>query len=283
MTNGAVVFAGGGVAGIAWELGVLRGIEEKRPDVVERILDVGTTFVGTSAGASVSAQVAGGTPIADLFETQLADETTELFVEVDLSQFMGQLGAAMAEATSPEDQRRRLGAIAREAKTVEPPVRLAVIDARLPVKTWPARRLLITAVDATSGEFRVFDRDSGVGLVEAVAASCAVPGIWPTVRIDGHEYMDGGMRTVGNVDLAAGADPVLVLVPSAAQTPIGSAVTADELAALGSARTHIVYADDASIAAFGSNPLDPAVRRPAALAGLAIGRRIADEIADFWS
>jgi NTE family protein len=283
MTNGAVVFAGGGVAGIAWEIGVLRGIEERQPQAISRIFDQGTTFVGTSAGSSVAAQVAGGTPLTELFEAQLTDDTSELFVTVDLSQFMALLGGAMTEATSPQDRMRRIGAIALEADTVAPATRLAVIDARLPVKSWPDRRMLITAVDAESGEPRVFDRESGVSLVEAVAASCAVPGVWPTVHIDGHEYMDGGMRTVSNADLAAGADRVLLLVPSPEVTQIGAAVGEAEFAALAPAPVFSVFADDASITAFGSNPLDPAARRPSALAGLAIGRLIAAEVADFWA
>jgi NTE family protein len=282
MTNGAVVFAGGGVAGIAWEIGVLRGIEERQPAAIARILDESTTFVGTSAGSSVAAQVAGGTPLAELFEAQLTDNSNELFVEIDLSQFMALLGTAMAEATSPADRMRRIGAIALAAETVAPATRLAVIDSRLPVKTWPTRRLLITAVDAASGEFRVFDRDSGVTLVEAVAASCAVPGVWPTVHIDGHEYMDGGMRTVSNADLAAGTERVLLLVPSPEITQIGAAVGELEFAALAPAPVFSIYADDASVAAFGSNPLDPAVRRPAAIAGLEIGRMIAADVAEFW-
>jgi NTE family protein len=283
MTNGAVVFAGGGVAGIAWEIGVLRGIEERQPQAISRIFDQGTTFVGTSAGSSVAAQVAGGTPLTELFEAQLTDDTSELFVTVDLSQFMALLGGAMTEATSPQDRMRRIGAIALEADTVAPATRLAVIDARLPVKSWPDRRMLITAVDAESGEPRVFDRESGVSLVEAVAASCAVPGVWPTVHIDGHEYMDGGMRTVSNADLAAGADRVLLLVPSPEVTQISAAVGEAEFAALAPAPVFSVFADDASITAFGSNPLDPAVRRPAAIAGLALGRFIAAEVAEFWA
>jgi NTE family protein len=261
---------------------VLRGIEERQPRAISRILDEGTTFVGTSAGSSVAAQVAGGTALAELFEAQLTDNSSELFVEIDLAQFMALLGRAMAEATSPEDRARRIGAIALAADTVAPATRLAVIESRLPVKTWPSRRMLITAVDAESGELRVFDRESGVGLVEAVAASCAVPGVWPTVHIDGHEYMDGGMRTVSNADLAAGADRVLLLVPSPEITQIGSAVGEAEFAALAPAPVFSIYADDASVAAFGSNPLDPAVRRPAALAGLEIGRMIAADVAEFW-
>jgi NTE family protein len=282
MTDGAVVFAGGGLAGIAWETGVLRGIQETEPKAYEAIVDASTTFVGTSAGSAVAAQVAGGTPLSELFDAQLSEETTEIGANVDLEEFMAAMTSAVADADSPDEMRRRIGRVALEAKTVPAADRLAAIDARLPVKSWPDRRLLIGAVDAESGEFRVFDRDSGVGLVDAVAASCAVPGIWPTVLIDGHKYMDGGMRTLANADLATGADRVLLLVPAPADAPAQFAVTEGELGALAPARIHLLYADAASVAAFGSNPLDPSVRKPAALAGLDLGRRVAAEVAAFW-
>jgi NTE family protein len=106
--------------------------------------------------------------------------------------------------------------------------------------------------------------------------------VWPVVEIDGHKYMDGGMRSGSNADLAAGADPVLIITPSTEQTPMGPAVPPSELTALAPGRVHVIYADPASIASFGLNPLDPAARKPAALAGREVGRRVADEVAAFW-
>jgi NTE family protein len=189
---------------------------------------------------------------------------------------------AMAEATSPEDARRRLGAIAVAADTPSTAARRAVIESRLAVKAWGDRSLRLTAVDAETGELRVFDRDSGVDLVDAVMASCAVPGVWPVVEIDGKKYMDGGMRSGTNADLAAGADPVLIVTPSTERTPMGPAVPPSELDVLAPAGVHVIYADAASIASFGANPLDPAARRPAALAGREVGRRAADAVAALW-
>jgi NTE family protein len=282
MTNGALVLAGGGVAGIAWETGVLLGIQDAQPATAAKILTTPTALVGTSAGAAVAAQIATGALLADLFAAQLADETAELFAEIDLASFGAMMADAMTVATSPDDARRRLGAIALAAKTPSTAARRAVIEARLAVRSWGERSLRLTAVDAESGELRVFDRESGVALVDAVMASCAVPGVWPVVEIDGHKYMDGGMRSGSNADLAAGANPVLIITPSTEQTPMGPAVPQAELDALAPARVHAIYADAASIASFGVNPLDPAARRPAALAGREVGRRVASEIAEFW-
>jgi NTE family protein len=113
-------------------------------------------------------------------------------------------------------------------------------------------------------------------------ASCAVPGVWPVVEIESHKYMDGGMRSGSNADLAAGASPVLIITPSTEQTPMGPAIPPAELDAIAPGRVHVIYADAASIASFGMNPLDPAARKPAALAGREVGRRVANEVATFW-
>jgi NTE family protein len=94
--------------------------------------------------------------------------------------------------------------------------------------------------------------------------------------------MDGGARSGSNADLAAGADPVLVITPSTEQTPMGPAVPPAELDALAPSRVHVVYADAASIGAFGTNPLDPATRGAAAVAGREVGRRVAADVAAFW-
>jgi NTE family protein len=282
MVNGALVLAGGGVAGIAWETGVLLGIQDAEPATAARLLGAPTVLVGTSAGAAVAAQLAAGTPLQRLFESQVADETAELFVDVDLASFAAMMAGVMAEASSPHDARRRIGAMALAADTPSLAARRAVIEARLDVRTWGGRSLMLTAVDAETGELRIFDRESRVDLVDAVMASCAVPGIWPVVEIDGRSYMDGGMRSGSNADLAAGADPVLIITPSPEQTPMGPAVPLTELEALAPARVRVVCADDASVASFGTNPLDPSTRKPAALAGRDLGRRVAAEIAAFW-
>ncbi|MCU1513621.1 MAG: patatin-like phospholipase family protein, partial [Microbacteriaceae bacterium] len=219
MTRKSVVFAGGGVAGIAWETGMLLGIGDVAGDVLAGILDAETRFIGTSAGAAVAAQVATGVPLEDLYLAQLAEETAELDAVIDIAAFRAMMVSAVAGASSPEEGRQRIGTMARNAETAAPEARRAVIAARLPIQNWPARPLLLTAIDTETGELAVFDSTSGVGLVDAVAASCAVPGIWPTVEINGRRYMDGGVRSTANADLAAGSDRVLVIVPAPEVSP----------------------------------------------------------------
>ena len=98
---------------------------------------------------------------------------------------MGADGPIYAEATDGADRRRRLGALALSADTVEEPVRRRVIESRLDGIDWVGDRLRVVVVEATSGDRRVFDASSGVDLVDAVTASCAAPGVWPPVTIAG--------------------------------------------------------------------------------------------------
>lgn len=168
---------------------------------------------------------------------------------------------------------RRVGAYALAARTVPEADRLAAVSTRPPSPEWPARRILLVAVDAEAGETRVFDRQSGVNLVDAVAASCAVPGIWPLVSIGGRRYVDGGVRSSDNADLATGSAEIVVVSPLGLDPPFPSPLrdVVGRLRAEGSAVT-VISPDAASAAALGVNPLDPATRVPAAQAGRAQGR-----------
>ncbi|MDN4641403.1 patatin-like phospholipase family protein [Agreia sp. PsM10] len=280
MGTGSLVFAGGGVAGIAWELGVVQGLLDADPALVDRLLAPSTRFIGTSAGSAVAAQLAGTTGLTASFAAQLEEETAELGADVDVQELQARFLSAVQGATSPTDALQRIGRLALETPSVDESVRLEVIRSRLADSEWPERDLRITAVEVERGEFVVFDRSSGVDLVDAIAASCAVPGVWPPVTIGGSRYMDGGARSGSNADLAAGSDWVVIVtpLPGVGDPGVGTVPTA-ELEALGGVPTAIVYADAASITAFGPNPLDPTTRRASAEAGRAVGRASAARIA----
>ena len=204
----------------------------------------------------------------------------------DPVQMMEAFRQAIAEA-GPDSKavRARIGAYALAAPTISEAERRLIIEARLPVHTWPPQRLLIVAVDTETGEEYIMDRESGVSLVDAVAASCAVPGIWPPVSIAGRRYMDGGVRSGTNADLARGYDRILILNPLGANANAFGASTASEAAALEQegSQVLVIAADAASATAIGLNPLDPATRRPSALAGRTQGRELAASVAALWS
>jgi NTE family protein len=282
MVGRALVLSGGGLAGIAWETGVLLGLRDGSGGAADPATDA-DVVVGTSAGSTVAAQLHGAS-LDDLYAAQRADAHAEIPVEFDLDALLATMSAAYDGGRRPlPEALRQLGEFALAAPTVPEATRRAVIEARLPDHEWPARRVLVTAV-AVDGTFVAFDRQSGASLVDAVAASCAVPGIWPPVTIGGTRYVDGGMRSSTNADLAAECSHALALVTSPdalTRGPLGGVER--ELAGLAPARTHVVVADRDSLAAFGRNPLDPAVRRASAEAGYAQGRAAAAEVAAFWA
>jgi NTE family protein len=279
------VLAGGGIAGIAWETGVLRGIADESPAAARLLLD-SDVLLGTSAGSAVAAQLGSGCPLEALFDRQVAESSAEIDSGVDIDDitevFLTALGQPYDDALDKTRQQlRRIGAVAVATQTVPEPVRRRVIAQRLPSHDWPDRVLRITAIDVATGELVVFDRDSGVGLVDAVAASCAVPGAWPPVTIGDRRYMDGGVGSSVNLGVAGDCDAAVVLVPSGrdAPAPFGDGPAA-EIAAFAGA-THAVFADDDSLAAFGPNPLDPRCRIDSAVAGRHQGRREARAVARF--
>ncbi|MEV5301633.1 patatin-like phospholipase family protein [Amycolatopsis methanolica] len=274
----ALVLGGGGVAGIAWQTGLLHGLSESGVDVLGA-----DRFIGTSAGSTVAAQITNGTALAELFQRQVdpALQSPEIPADVDAETIAEMFGAAVSGATDAEDARRRIGELALAARTVPEADRLKVIEARLPVHEWPAAALHIVAVDAATGGDRVFTAESGVSLVDAVAASCAVPGTWPPVTIDGRRYIDGGVRSMENADLAAGCDRVLVL--RVTEVP-GSTDLDDQVAALrrDGAAVLVVAPDAAAAEAIGPNLLDPTVREAAARAGFDQAARAVAEVTAVW-
>jgi NTE family protein len=277
----ALVLAGGGVAGIAWELGVLRGVADIVPDLLPGLAEA-DLLVGTSAGSAVAAQITSGAALDALYTAQLSPTTGEIEVDFDPEAQTAQFAAVTAGATSVQDMRQRLGALALATHATDELARRAAVAARLPVHAWPDRRLLVTAVDAQTGELAVFTRDSGVDLIDAVAASCAIPGVWPPVTINGRRYIDGAMRSSTNADLAARCDRVLIITPSADGAPSPWGGLDKEVDRLQPAEVTLVYADAASQTAFGRNPLSPATRAPAARAGRIVGQKHAAAIATFW-
>jgi NTE family protein len=281
VTKRALVLAGGGLAGIAWETGILRGIADGSPATADALLRT-DVVVGTSAGSTVAAQLVSGLGLEELFQRQTTPTSTELKPGIGIDEITDLFVAAMTQADTTTAQKlQKIGAVALSAETVTEAVRRDVIAHRLPSHDWSERDVRISAIDTATGELTSFDRTSGVSLVDAVAASCAVPGAWPPVTIGDRHYMDGGVGSTVNMVLAADCDVAVVLVPQGetSPSPFGDGAPAEIGEFPGAA--YAVFADDESLAAFGPNPLDPACREPSAVAGRRQGRRVADEIADF--
>ncbi|HEX4092699.1 MAG TPA: patatin-like phospholipase family protein [Trebonia sp.] len=262
-----LVLGGGGVAGIAWITGLLAGLAEAGHDVTGA-----DQVIGTSAGATVAAQLGGGLGLNELFARQVEPDkqSRELMVELDMTKFAADIQPYMARVASPDDMLRQFGRFALDAQTVPEAERRAVVEGRLPSAAWPATPTKLIAVDCDSGRLAAFDQSSGVSLIDAVGASCAVPGVWPPVTIGGRRYMDGGVRSTDNADLAAGAERITVISPMGMDSAVPTLLPLrDALSALsaGGATVTVIWPSQASVAAIGTNPLDPATRAPAATAG----------------
>ncbi|MFI7678004.1 patatin-like phospholipase family protein [Actinophytocola sp. NPDC049390] len=279
MTRRALVLGGGGITGIAWEWGILSGLAAAGITLSDADL-----VVGTSAGSVVGAQVANGLDPAERYAAQLAPPDGEVAGALGVGTMIRYGMAILGGSSTPRKVRQRIGRLALGVRGDEA-ARVAVIESRLPVREWPSGSALrVTAVDAETGEFRVFDRDSGVPLVRAVAASCAVPGVWPPVTIDGRRYMDGGARSGTNADLAAGYDKVVVLapIPRGFGPMPGAAAHIERLRRESSAVT-LVSPDAEALRAFGRNVLDPAKRADAARAGLRQAASVVSAVRAAWS
>ncbi len=279
MTRTALVLGGGGVTGIAWELGLLHGLAEAGVD-----LGTADLVVGTSAGSVVGAQLTGGRDLAELYAGQLRPATGEVAASLGALTLL-RMAPAMLLPGGSRAKRRRVGSMALRAHPPAGPgeaePRVEVIRGRLGDVDWPERDLVVTAVDATTGELVRFTRDSGADLVHAVAASCAVPLVWPPVVVDGRPHVDGGLRSTANADLAAGADRVVVLAPIPRSLSRSTSIAA-QLDRIAPGRSVVVSPDTRAAADIGRNVLDPAKRADAARTGLRQAAAEVARVAEVW-
>jgi NTE family protein len=285
----ALVLSGGGVTGVAWETAFLKGLRDAGVNLTNADL-----IIGTSAGSIVGTQIASGIDLDTLCARQLqpADPQLEPTPRVNFLQELAKLRPELAALSvgAPTDEpglpQAALAAIGRHALEAETPAeeeRLAMIVRRLAVSDWPERPLKITAVDVENGDFVIWDRTSGVDLPDAVASSCSVPMVWPPVLIKGRRYMDGGLRSPTNADLAVGYATVVIVTPIPTDAPgLGPAneSLAKEQRVLEQhgATVILLRADAESIASFGPDAADPAFRPAAAEAGLRQAGRMAGEL-----
>ncbi len=297
--NVALVLGGGGAAGNAWEIGVIAGLADAGVDMT----NLADLVIGTSAGATAAAQVRSGMPAAGLFAAVLsqpprpAPQIREQPPSLPMATVFERMRAIGAGASSAADLRRAMGAFGLESDRAlgsGAEQRKATVAARLPSPDWPDRPMIVTAVDAQTGELVAFDRDSGVDLVDAVTASTALPGLVPTVDMNGARYIDGGVGSPDNAELASGYAHVVVLSPLGGRTgtpPEGQfeglprppewGVDLDsqveKLRKQGS-RVLVITPDADSQAAMGTNMMDMAARTPSARAGFAQGRQEATRV-----
>lgn len=283
-----LVLGGGGPVGLAWETGMIAGLAQAGID-----LSTADRVFGTSAGSLLGARLRLSEGLADLAASLLAPRPAAPDALPPPPASPGGLMQVIADAhgsgRDPVAVRRDFGRKALDAETMGSEAAFALVEQFLGApkgQAWPEAYLACTAVDADSGVFRILDRASGGDLVASVAASCAVPGLFPPAVIQGRSYIDGGFRSFTNADLATGHDIVVVIAIQTAQAP--AYITGQmerEVAGLRAdgATVVLITPDAAAEAAMGPNLLDFARQPDAARAGIAQAAREAAAVASAWN
>ena len=295
MTSRALVLGGGGPVGIAWESGLVAGLGQAGVD-----LGQADFTLGTSAGAFVGVRLAMGESAATLADPILADAERPVRNvnrsarrPPDLTNVMRLMVKAQEVQRHPAEARAEIGALALSADTIGEQEFIESFGrsfASLPEDAWPERDFACTAVEAESGGFQLWTKASGVGVTRAVASSCSVPGVYPPVTLQGKRWIDGGVRSSTNADLAVGHEVVVIVAVRLSDWTPGGALARlfarldEEVQILtdGGATVVTLLPDDASRAAMGGNLMDFQKRADAARAGLAQGLADAAELKTYW-
>lgn len=291
----ALVLGGGGPVGIAWEAGLLAGLAEGGVTAADADF-----IVGTSAGSVVGALLALGRAPSDLAGPIMAETVRPRAIPGVVAENrqgapdMTVLFRKMAEAASgdrdPKEVRREIGAFSLAAQTVDEAAFISGFGKQLAGSgegSWPAHGYACTAVDCETGDFVVWNAEAKVPLSRAVASSCSVPGVFPAITIGGRSYMDGGMRSATNADLAKGHAKILVIavrlgVGEFAERMMKPLEREMQTIREAGGEVELIVPDDASATAFGSNLMNPRHRPASAKAGLEQGRRAAKALRGFW-
>jgi NTE family protein len=291
----ALVLGGGGPVGIAWESGLIAGLAQADVDLGQADFTLGTSagsFVGARLALGTDAQTLAAPILAEAERTAAAPRAGGDRPPADLSKLMTLMGEAQGGLRNPAEVRAEIGAWALAAPTMDEAAFIESFGrsfASLAEDAWPQRGFACTAVDAETGGFQLWTKESGVGVVRAVASSCSVPGIYPPVTLKGRRYIDGGMRSATNADMAVGHETVVVIAlrVGAGAGTLGERIAArfeEEIQILkdGGGTVVTITPDEASLAAFGVNLMDFRRRPDAARAGLAQGLAYAADLKAYW-
>jgi NTE family protein len=301
-TPDALVLGGGGILGEAWMSAVLAGLDEAEGfDARSCPLYLGTS-AGSIVAASLAAGIAPGARLGALPEQPPVSLSEE--EEGPLSALRQTLGAAAGIGNAAAAPLASLalsstsagGALLRRAALSRAPLgRRSLAELGRAVEasgvSWDGR-LRIAAVELESGRRVMFGAPGAPELpvAAAVQASCAIPGVFEPVRSGGRTYVDGGVWSPTNMDAAevGRGERVLCLNPTGSMRPSASSIigalgtvsrgmaTAEALALRHrGASVTTVNPDEGSMAAMGTNLMDPRPRAAVIAAGLVQGRRLA--------
>ena len=221
----ALALSGGGHYGIAFHIGYLKGLFDKGIDL--RTVDY---IIGTSAGSQVSTTISSMIDWDTIWQEQIIEKVNETTPISDKE--MGELFQAFDQlAKESKSTKAWVDGMGEISKNTQPNVSL---DARrdmirnrlgsVPLE-WNDK-LNIVATELETSERKVFNAQSGVALIDALAASSALQGVWQPIPINGYHYYDGGSYSMENPDVVDDAVKVIVLTTD---LPIETPYALDQL------------------------------------------------------
>jgi NTE family protein len=206
-----LVLGGGGSTGVAWLVGVNAGFADAGID-----LRTADRFIGTSAGSIIGSRLAAGQSadamVGDVLNRMDSVIENAAMGALDLNELLAIMGEWETLPDNSPESCQRIAKMALDATVLDEATFLSLLGRETPTE-WPAGNLVATAVDAESGERVLLDRSSGMTLLQAIACSICVPGIFPPVSVGGRRYVDGGLFSATHAEQAAGAEQVLVFAP----------------------------------------------------------------------
>jgi NTE family protein len=236
----------------------------------------------------VALDLASGKPLEGFYQGRAGTDLPALEPShrIDWARIKAGVEDAKKAGGSPAEILRRFGALAQSVAVGNGSDRRQTVAAQLPMRDWPERSVMIVTVNAETGERRVFDRESGIDLVDAVIATTASFGS-PPILFNGEPYFDGGYYSSDNADLAIGCERVLILAlrpPPNAMRLVSLDIAVESLRSSG-AQVEVIHPDEETLAALAptGGQMNPASGRAAAISGRLQGRRaVNDRLISFW-
>lgn len=281
----ALVLGGGGIVGIAWEQGIIAGLKAGGINLSDA-----DTILGTSAGSVVGSQLASGSSFdqADPPSAEQTRQLAELTEQLDLV-LLGKVFEIWMHTSTNPNASREIGALAAQTGGWSEQQWLTVNQDMHGLDDWPTGDLRITALEMATGELQIHTAGNAP-FNKAIAASCAVPAMFPAITINGCRYIDGGVISCTHADqlLPDQPDAVIIIAPiTTASVVYGEGAEKSlqrEVSELESSGAQVlaITPEASDVAAFGGNMMDPMQVEASWNTGFEKGRGLARGPAMIW-